>query len=99
MEITTMAKTLMNRCEEKRLYKVEEKKLWRWVEVADTDISGDGSNAIRCMHCHGAITLHKSKAAIATQDQVEHRARVDSDHCKGGHEFQESQTFSSKPVE
>jgi hypothetical protein len=94
-----MPKSLMSRCEEKRLYKVEEKKVWRWVEIAVADRSADGTNAIRCMHCHGAIKLHKSKAKSAPEDHVEHRTRVDSDHCKGAHEFQESQTLSSKPVE
>lgn len=94
-----MPKSLMSRCQEKRLYKVEEKKVWRWVEISVADISRDGTNAIRCMHCHGAIKLHKSKAKNAPQGQVEHRARVDSDHCKGAHELQESQMLSSKPVE
>lgn len=94
-----MPKGLMTRCEEKRLFKIEDKKVWRWVEIPVADISGDGTSTIRCMHCHGAIKLHTSKAKTAGEGQVVHRARVDSDHCKGGHEFQGSQTRSSKPVE
>ncbi len=45
----------MTRCEEKRLYKVDETKAWRWVEVAVDSLSDDGQKEIRCMHCHGLV--------------------------------------------
>lgn len=94
-----MPKGLMSRCEEKRLYKVADKKVWKWVEIPVAEISSDGRNAIRCMHCHGAIKMHTTKAKTAPEDQVVHRARIDTDNCKGGHEFQGTAMLSSKPVE
>jgi hypothetical protein len=87
-----MADDLMTRCETKRLFKVNDKKEWRWVEVAVADLSGEGE--IRCVHCHGAIKIQKSAGERGPHEHAAHKARVDADNCprvRGG-------SLSSRPV-
>jgi hypothetical protein len=83
----------MTRCETKRLYKVDGKKIWRWVEVAASDAVDQGKDDIRCLHCHGAIKFNKRGASAEVQ--VTHRLRQDADNCRGGR----AAGRSSHPVE
>jgi dissimilatory sulfite reductase (desulfoviridin) alpha/beta subunit len=73
----------MTRCEEKRLYKVDETKAWRWVEVAVDALSNDGQKEIRCMHCHGHVRVKVQKVGHGSQNIVAHRSAMDSQHCGG----------------
>ena len=94
-----MTENLMTRCETKRLYKVDGTKAWRWVEVAVADVSGDPAPEIRCLHCHGAVKVNKSKAKADAEPHVTHKARVDTDNCQSGRGAQNGVGLSSKPVE
>lgn len=89
----------MTQCEEKRLYKVGDKKAWRWVEVPVTAIDGDGKYEIRCMHCHGQVKVKTQRVAGTPAGEVAHRSRVDSEHCRAGDRFAGQHSISSKPVE
>ena len=93
-----MPDALMTRCETKRLYKVNGAKEWRWVEVAVADVASDDAREIRCVHCHGAIKVHKTKAD-ASQEHVRHRSRADADNCQAGRGSNGSIGLSSNPVE
>ena len=83
-----MAQQLMTRCEMRRLYKVNEKKEWRWVDVAVADIAGNLESQIRCTHCHGAVKVVKGN------EHVVHRYSADSDNCQSGR----GPGLSSRPV-
>jgi hypothetical protein len=89
-----MTDDLMTRCETKRLFKVNDKKEWRWVEVAVADIPADGEADIRCAHCHGAIKIHKASGERGPHEHAKHRARVDADNCTGVR----GGSLSSRPV-
>jgi hypothetical protein len=87
-----MADTAMDRCEVKRLFKVNGAKEARWVDVAVNQIAADSEAQLRCAYCHGAIKLDKGG------DYVMHRWRTDGDNCQGGRGPRGSQGLSSKPV-
>lgn len=85
-----MADIAMDRCEVKRLYKINGVKEMRWVDVAAADVAQDADAVLRCASCHGAVKFNKGG------DYVLHRWRADGDNCQGG---RAGQTRSSKPVE
>jgi hypothetical protein len=73
---------------------------WRWVEVAASRVAGVARSGIRCMHCHGAVRLHRQQVDHGPQDHVEHLHRSDSEHCRGGHYFTgPDHQMSLQPVE
>lgn len=94
-----MTDSLMTRCETKRLYKIDGKKEWRWVEVAVTDLADEGEREIRCAHCHGAVKINRRKGERGAEDHVKHRSRADADNCQDGRGVQSGHGLSSKPVE
>jgi hypothetical protein len=91
---SVVAKDVMVRCQEKRLHKIDGKKQFRWVEIAVADISIEGGKEIRCMHCKGEVKVVKQKTASSPPLHVDHRSRVDTDHCQGDG----AQQQSSNPV-
>jgi len=93
-----MPHDLMTQCEQKKQFMVNDKREWRWVKVPVSKVIGP-YEAIRCVHCHGAVRLHKQKVDHGPKDHVEHRSRQDSEHCQGGIYFQGKQRLSSQSVE
>lgn len=93
-----MPHDLMTQCEQKKLYLVNGKEVDRWVVVAADTLEGVAPDRIRCMHCFGAVRLHKQQVAHGPQDHVEHRSRQDSQGCRGGSYFQGTHTQSLQPV-
>ena len=77
----------MTQCEQKKKFKHGSEYSERWVVVPAATLDGVASDRIRCMHCQGAVRLHKQRVPDGPQDHVEHRSRNDSEHCKGGSYF------------
>lgn len=93
-----MPKDLMLRCEQRSQYKVESGYEWRWKEVPVSEVVGTQPSDIRCMHCHGAVRLHRKKVEHGPQDHVEHRLKQDSESCRGGVYFSGEHLMSTQPV-
>ncbi len=74
-----MPHDLMTQCEQKKQFLVKDKREWRWTEVPVSRVIGLAYEAIRCLHCHGAVRLHKQRSANGPKDHVEHRSRQDSE--------------------
>jgi hypothetical protein len=87
-----MADSAMDRCEVKRLFKVNGVKEVRWVSVAVADVAKDSEPQLRCIFCHGAVKLNKGG------DYVLHRWRADGDNCPGGSGPRGAQGLSSNPL-
>ena len=83
-----MPHDLMLRCEARRENLVDGKHEWRWKEVAVSDTAGAAANDVRCMHCHGAVRIHRQKVPNGPQDHVE----------QGGIYFDGMHKASSAPV-
>jgi hypothetical protein len=93
-----MPHDLMIRCEQRKEFIVAPQ--WRWVEAAVSSLAGVSSDQIRCMHCHGAVKLHRQQVGHGPQDHVEHLLHQHSQHCRGGHYFDHGEhRMSSQPVE
>lgn len=93
-----MPHDLMLRCEARREYLVNGKHEWRWKEVAVAETADAAASDVRCMHCHGAVRIHRQKVPDGPQDHVEHRSRQDSQGCKGGIYFDGTHRTSGAPV-
>jgi hypothetical protein len=93
-----MPNDLMLRCEQRRQFMVSGEAQWRWTEVAVPDAVGAAPGSIRCMHCHGAVRIHKQQVEHGPQDHVEHRTRQDSEFCKGGTDFGGEHRLSARPI-
>jgi hypothetical protein len=94
-----MPHDLMIRCELRKLYKIDGEYESRWKEVPVAEATGALPEDIRCMHCHGAVRIHKQRIALGPRDHVEHRTKEDSEGCRGGVYFQgEPHRMSSRPV-
>lgn len=95
-----MPHDLMTQCEKKKLFLRDGKKVEEWhpVEVSSLS-SGTERGQIRCIHCHGAVRVHKQQVPHGPVDHVEHRSRQDSERCIGGHYFLGTHKISSSPVE
>jgi hypothetical protein len=93
-----MPHNLMNQCEAKRLFLRDEKKVREWTVTPVSRLETGGSTEIRCMHCHGAVRVHKQKVAHGPADHVEHLSRQDSTGCMGGHHFDGNHRMSLIPV-
>ncbi len=94
-----MAHDLMVRCERRTQYKIDGQYQWKWKEVAVSEMPATEPADLRCVHCHGAVRLHRQQVDHGPQDHVEHRSRQDSEGCPGGHYFLGIQRMSSNPIE
>ncbi len=93
-----MPHDLMVQCEQKKLFLVDGKEVARWTVMPVSKLFGATSPNIRCMHCHGAVQVHKQQADHGPQDHVEHRSRQDSENCKGGSYLKGAHQLSTAPV-
>jgi hypothetical protein len=89
---------MMTRCERRTKFKVDGQYEWRWKEVPVADVIAVGPQDVRCVHCHGAVRIHRQQVEHGPQDHVEHRSHQDSEGCQGGHYFQGVHRMSSDPV-
>ena len=90
---------LMYRCEQKKLFKVNGIKEWRWKERDVAGLETGRRDDIRCMHCHGAVRVHVQQVPEGPADHVEHMRREDSENCRGGSYFKGEHRRSQFPVE
>ena len=90
----------MDRCEVVTLYKVDGKREYRWTikPVASVPPKSANQPAIRCMHCHGRVKVHKQKSETGLPDHVDHMARRDSEGCRAGTHFVGVHKISEEPV-
>ena len=93
-----MPHDLMTQCEQKKLFIVDGKEVARWTSTPVSKLFGATSPNIRCIHCNGAVRVHKQQVDHGPQDHVEHRSRQDSEHCKGGSYFKGVHRRSTAPV-
>ncbi len=89
---------MMSKCERKALSKIDNEKVWKWVEVDVADLSSGEQPDIRCVHCHGRVRVHKRNVEHGPQDHVKHLSRQDSENCRGGHYFKCEHKMSLQPV-
>ena len=94
-----MATGKMYSCEVKALFKNSDgSKYWKWVEKPVSMIPGK-ADGVRCMHCHGAVRVHKQQVEHGPGDHVEHKMKQDSENCRGGMYFKGTHKMSFDPVE
>ena len=93
-----MPNDMMLKCERKALFKINNEKVWKWMESEVASLPSGENPEIRCIHCHGRVRAHKQKVAHGPQDHVEHVSRQDSEHCRGGHYFNGEHRMSLQPV-
>jgi hypothetical protein len=94
-----MPHDLMSKCEERREFLRDgggREKRWKEVPVSEALDAAQGD--IRCVHCHGAVRIHRQREPNGPQDHVEHRLRQDSEGCRGGIHFDGKHRLSSVPV-
>jgi hypothetical protein len=90
----------MYECEVRKLFKTKEGKTEpRWEVRAVSSLPSGSHPDVRCMHCHGAVRVHKSHVDNGPADHVEHLSRQDSESCIGGVYFDGTQRISTEPVE
>lgn len=87
-----MSKDLMYQCEVRKPHvvfdenhKATDKRTMKWVEIEASEAPLTAE--LRCVHCHGAVRLHKQKKPKGPADHVQHRDREDSEGCRGGAYF------------
>lgn len=91
----------MTRCEQKKEFRTADGgSEWRWVEATASKLAEETPrDRIRCLHCHGAVRVHRQQVEHGPQDHVEHLYRQDSEHCRGGHYFKGGEhRMSLQPV-
>lgn len=84
-----MATGKMYECDVKVLYKVGDRREYRWETRPVERVFKDSD--VRCCHCHGEVRLHRKGVAHGPADHVEHKLSADADHCRGGHKFKASE--------
>jgi len=94
-----MPHDLMVKCQQKKLFLRDGKKVWEWVEVAVSTLTSGARGDVRCVHCHGTVRVHKQHVDHGPTDHVEHRSRQDSENCIGGIYFKGTHQMSFIPVE
>lgn len=93
-----MPHDLMLRCEQRRRFKIDGQIELRWKEVPVSEVVAGAEGDVRCLHCHGAIRIHRQQVDHGPQDHAEHRRRADSQGCRGGHYFEGTHRISAFPV-
>lgn len=93
-----MSHDLMTKCEQKRPFKINDEKTWKWIEVDVSTLSSGEQTSVRCIHCHGRVRVHKQNVEHGPKDHVEHRTKQDSENCRGGHYFKGEHKMSHAPV-
>jgi len=93
-----MQHDMMLKCERKARFKINDEKVWKWVEVDVAALPSGEQPEIRCIHCHGRVRVHKQNVAHGPQDHAEHMSRQDSENCRGGHYFKGEHKISLQPV-
>lgn len=93
-----MHNKLMTRCEQKKLFIKNGKKLEEWVEVDVSGLSSGTNEDIRCKHCRGSVRVHVKKVPHGPADHVEHLSHQDSENCRGGVHFKGTHRLSLQPV-
>lgn len=94
-----MPHDLMTNCEQKKRFMLKSNKEWLWVKIP-VSLVGTSYEAIRCMHCHGAVRIHRQSVDHGAEDHVEHLLRQDSENCQGGSIYvQGKHRLSLQPVE
>lgn len=94
-----MATGQMYECEVKRPFMVKGVREWRWVVKKVSALVSGNDPDYRCMHCHGAVRVHKQAVEHGPADHVEHLRREDSENCRGGSYFKGTHKQSNQPVE
>lgn len=90
----------MYECEVKTPFMVDGQKVRRWAKKSVTSLASGAQRDIRCMHCHGAVRVHKNRVPHGPADHVEHLSRKDSEGCQAGSYYDgKGQRMSSVPVE
>ena len=87
-----MANNLMNRCESRGGNNGD------WTIAMASDLESGTTPNIRCLHCHGAVRVHRRHGPHGPTDHVEHLSRQDSNGCLGGHHFDGEHRMSLVPV-
>jgi hypothetical protein len=94
-----MPHDLMTQCEQKKQFRLTSKKEWLWVKIP-VSLVGASYEAIRCMHCHGAVRINRQSVDHGPEDHVEHLSRQDSENCHGGSIYVKGEhRLSLQPVE
>ncbi|QMV19051.1 hypothetical protein GOB94_10460 [Granulicella sp. 5B5] len=60
---------------------------WKLKTLADALLDGD--TEFRCKDCHGPLKLHR-RHTPGTPSYLEHKLKVDSEHCQQGARFLEA---------
>ncbi len=94
-----MPQDQMLQCEQKKLFVVNGRKELRWAVTEVTKLTNTEPSQIRCMHCHGAVQVHRQRVNHGPRDHVEHRSRQDSEHCRGGSYFNGIHRISLAAIE
>ena len=94
-----MPHDLMKQCEKKKQFLRDGQKVWEWVFVPVSGLVSGTGRDIRCMHCHGAVRVHKQQVDHGPVDHVEHRSQQDSENCKGGVHFKGVHRLSTHPIQ
>lgn len=95
-----MAHDLMLDCEQKKEYRRLDGDVWQWDPITVSSALAVSRDKLRCVHCHGAVRIHKQQVPNGPRDHVEHMLRQDSVHCQGGNYYDgQGQRLSTQPVE
>lgn len=94
-----MAHDLMYECEQRKPFILAGRRALVWMVGPVSDLQSGTAQGVRCMHCHGAVRVHKQKVSHGPKDHVEHKSRQDSERCKGGVYFKGLHQLSLMPIE
>lgn len=94
-----MPHDLMLKCQQNKLFMRNGSKVREWSEVSVSTLISGANSEIRCVHCHGAVRVHKQQVGHGPVDHAEHQSRQDSENCKGGSYFNGSHQMSLNPVQ
>lgn len=87
-------------CEVRKLFKRPDGTMEkRWVVRPVSSLPSGTHPDVRCMHCHGAVRVHRSQVDHGPADHVEHRVHADSEGCLGGSYFDGNHRLAREPVE
>lgn len=95
-----MAHDLMLDCEQRKEFRRPDGDVLEWRRVTVSSAVDVPRERLRCMHCHGAVRVHKQQVPDGPRDHVEHLLHQDSEHCRGGVYYDgHGQRRSTQPVE